>query len=113
GGDEGQVVRARSPGAPAGRGLAVRGRGRRRGRDRRRAMSAPRRPTAAPRELVLASAGSGKTYHLSNRIIMLLAAGAPADEVLSSTFTRKAAGEILDRVLVRIAEGAVDAEKAK
>ena len=76
-------------------------------------MSAPATPTAAPRELVLASAGSGKTYHLSSRIIMLLAAGAPTDEVLASTFTRKAAGEILERVLVRIAEGALDAGKAQ
>ncbi|MFV2007783.1 MAG: UvrD-helicase domain-containing protein, partial [Longimicrobiales bacterium] len=66
-----------------------------------------------PRELVLASAGSGKTYHLSSRIIGLLAAGAPADEVLASTFTRKAAGEILERVLTRLAEGASDSEKAQ
>ncbi|GMR11955.1 MAG: UvrD-helicase domain-containing protein [Gemmatimonadota bacterium] len=66
-----------------------------------------------PRELVLASAGSGKTYHLSSRIIGLLAAGAPVDEVLASTFTRKAAGEILERVLTRLAEGASDSEKAQ
>ncbi len=65
-----------------------------------------------PRELVLASAGSGKTYHLSSRIIQLLAAGTPPGEILASTFTRKAAGEILDRVLIRLAEGAADAEKA-
>lgn len=68
---------------------------------------------ALPRELVLASAGSGKTYHLSTRIIELLAAGAPPGEVLASTFTRKAAGEILDRVLLRLAEGASDPEKAR
>jgi ATP-dependent exoDNAse (exonuclease V) beta subunit len=66
-----------------------------------------------PRELVLASAGSGKTYHLSSRIIELLAAGSPPSEILASTFTRKAAGEILDRVLIRLAEGADDAERAK
>ena len=66
-----------------------------------------------PRELVLASAGSGKTYHLSSRIIELLALGAPPGEVLASTFTRKAAGEILDRVLLRLAEGAADADKAR
>ena len=54
---------------------------------------------ALPRELVLASAGSGKTYHLSSRIIGLLARGTPPDEILASTFTRKAAGEILERVL--------------
>ncbi|MEX2471384.1 MAG: UvrD-helicase domain-containing protein [Gemmatimonadota bacterium] len=66
-----------------------------------------------PRELVLASAGSGKTYHLSSRIIELLAMGAPPGEILASTFTRKAAGEILDRVLLRLAEGAADADKAR
>ena len=64
------------------------------------------------RELVLASAGSGKTYGLSSRVIELLALGVPAGEVLASTFTRKAAGEILDRVLLRVAEGASDEEKA-
>ena len=72
--------------------------------------------TSAPalaRELVLASAGSGKTYHLSSRILQLLAAGAPPSQVLASTFTRKAAGEILDRVLLRLAEGASDPEKAR
>ena len=66
-----------------------------------------------PRELVLASAGSGKTYHISSRIIRLLAGGTPAHAVLASTFTRKAAGEILERVLVRLAEGASDPEKAR
>ena len=61
----------------------------------------PTSPTELPRELVLASAGSGKTYPLSSRIIELLASGAPPGDILASTFTRKAAGEILDRVLVR------------
>jgi len=63
-----------------------------------------------PRELVLASAGTGKTYHLSSRIIGLLEAGARPDEVLASTFTRKAAGEILDRVLARTAAAGLDDE---
>lgn len=76
-------------------------------------MSVPEPPLALPRELVLASAGSGKTYHLSSRIIELLAAGAPPGEVLASTFTRKAAGEILDRVLLRLAEGAADPARAE
>ena len=68
---------------------------------------------APPRELVLASAGSGKTYHLSSRILGLLAMGAPPGEVLATTFTRKAAGEILERLLVRLAEGASDPAKAR
>ena len=72
----------------------------------------PTSPTEIPRELVLASAGSGKTYNLSSRIIELLASGAPPGAILASTFTRKAAGEILDRVLIRLAGGALDADRA-
>lgn len=67
-------------------------------------MSAP----PLPRELVRASAGTGKTYTISSRIVGLLAAGAEPDEVLASTFTRKAAGEILDRVLTRLARACLD-----
>jgi ATP-dependent helicase/nuclease subunit A len=64
-----------------------------------------------PREIVLASAGTGKTFRLSSRIIALLNAGAPPHEILASTFTRKAAGEILERVLVRLARAVVDEGK--
>lgn len=64
-------------------------------------------------ELVLASAGSGKTYRLSSRILGLLAMGMPPGQVLATTFTRKAAGEILERVLLRLAEGASDPTKAQ
>jgi ATP-dependent helicase/nuclease subunit A len=67
---------------------------------------------ALPRELILASAGSGKTYRISSRIIGLLAAGEAPEAVFASTFTRKAAGEILERVLVRLADAAVDARAA-
>jgi len=56
----------------------------------------------------VASAGAGKTWRLSSRIIELLAAGAPPEEIFASTFTRKAAGEILERVLLRLARGALD-----
>jgi ATP-dependent helicase/nuclease subunit A len=66
----------------------------------------------APHELVLAAAGAGKTFHLSSRIIALLAHGAPPEQVLASTFTRKAAGEILDRVLKRIALAARSEKEA-
>ncbi|SVB97784.1 uncharacterized protein METZ01_LOCUS250638, partial [marine metagenome] len=65
------------------------------------------------RELVSASAGTGKTQHLSNRIIGLLSEGTSADEVLASTFSRKAAGEILERVLVRLAKSARDQDVAE
>lgn len=60
------------------------------------------------RELIVASAGSGKTFRISSRIIELLASGAQPRSIFASTFTRKAAGEILDRVLLRIGRGAAD-----
>jgi len=56
--------------------------------------------------VIRASAGTGKTYQLSSRYIALLAAGISPDEILATTFTRKAAGEIQDRVLLRLAEAA-------
>lgn len=58
--------------------------------------------------VIKASAGTGKTYQLAVRFIGLLAAGASPDEILATTFTRKAAGEILDRVLSWLAAAADD-----
>ena len=60
--------------------------------------------------VIRASAGTGKTFQLSNRFIGLAARQAP-DNILATTFTRKAAGEILDRVLVRLAEAALKPKK--
>lgn len=57
---------------------------------------------------ILASAGSGKTYRLSSHYLRLLADGVPAERILATTFTRKAAGEIKGRILRRIAEAALD-----
>ena len=66
-------------------------------------------PPRWPNLVIRASAGTGKTYQLSNRYLQLAADGQPADQVLASTFARKAAGEILGRVLVRLAGAVVDA----
>lgn len=60
-----------------------------------------------PHTLIRASAGTGKTYQLSNRFIGLARAGAPPDQILAATFARKAAGEILSRVVTRVA-GAIN-----
>ena len=54
--------------------------------------------------LIRASAGTGKTFQLSTRLLQLLVSGQPIDKLLATTFTRKAAGEILDRVLERLAD---------
>ncbi|MEA1952688.1 MAG: UvrD-helicase domain-containing protein [Planctomycetota bacterium] len=64
--------------------------------------------TKFPNVVIRASAGTGKTFRLSNRFIGLVADGQPQDAILASTFTRKAAGEILERVLLRLAEAALD-----
>lgn len=53
--------------------------------------------------VILASAGSGKTFELAGRYIGALdrSGGAP-DRILATTFTRKAAGEMLAKVLDRL-----------
>ena len=58
--------------------------------------------------VIRASAGSGKTFQLTNRYIALLNADVPVPHILATTFTRKAAGEILSRTLERLAAGASD-----
>ena len=62
-------------------------------------------------ERILASAGAGKTYALSGRYVALLASGAPVRSMLASTFTRAAAAEIRDRILVRLVDAAEDEER--
>ncbi|SMP51839.1 ATP-dependent exoDNAse (exonuclease V) beta subunit (contains helicase and exonuclease domains) [Neorhodopirellula lusitana] len=56
--------------------------------------------------LVRASAGTGKTYQLTARLLKILLTGAPPESVLATTFTRKAAGEILTRVLTTLGDAA-------
>lgn len=58
--------------------------------------------------VIRASAGTGKTWRLGNRYIGLLAAGAAPESVVAATFSRKAAGEILHRVLTRLARASLD-----
>lgn len=70
----------------------------------------PRRSSVAPPLLpmmIRASAGTGKTYQLSNRLLQIILSGQSVDHVLATTFTRKAAGEILQRVLVRLAKACI------
>ncbi|MCC7406662.1 MAG: UvrD-helicase domain-containing protein [Phycisphaeraceae bacterium] len=73
-------------------------------------MTAARKPSRfVPHSVVRASAGSGKTYLLAVRYLRLLHDGADPGSILATTFTRKAAGEILQRVLGRLADVALDA----
>jgi len=48
--------------------------------------------------LILAGAGTGKTTTLCARVGWLLAEGTPAERILLLTFTRRAAGEMVERV---------------
>lgn len=53
--------------------------------------------------LVVAGAGSGKTETMSQRVIWLVANGYVApSEILGLTFTRKAAGELADRIRTQL-----------
>ncbi len=68
--------------------------------------------------LISASAGTGKTYQLSQRFLALLVLtqGKRPESLIAITFTRKAAGEFKDRILTDLANGALDdkgAEKLK
>ena len=75
--------------------------------------------------LIRASAGSGKTYALATEYLRLLRARHRAalageagsaqqdaslrvESLLAATFTRKAAGEIFDRILLRLADATLD-----
>ena len=66
---------------------------------------------------IRASAGSGKTYQLSSQYLGILLRGiqanAPVDPgtILATTFTRAAAGEILERVLARLARAVLDPDE--
>lgn len=63
--------------------------------------------------MILASAGSGKTYALTGRFVRLLAEGARPERIVALTFTRKAAGEFFDEILKKLAEAAADARRAE
>ncbi|MBO9626300.1 MAG: ATP-dependent helicase [Microbacterium sp.] len=64
-----------------------------------RVIEAP--PTPA---LVVAGAGSGKTETMSGRVVWLVANGhVRREEILGLTFTRKAAGELAERIGARLA----------
>ena len=65
-----------------------------------------------PHEMILASAGSGKTYSLGVRYIKLLTTGADPAKIAALTFTRKAAGEFLGHILERLAQASLSSSDA-
>ena len=60
-----------------------------------------------------ASAGSGKTHRLALRYLEILFSGGRPDSIVAATFTREAAGEILGRVLTRLAAATGDSAEAR
>ena len=54
--------------------------------------------------LIEASAGTGKTQALAERLIELSLAGVEPSEIVALTFSRAAAGEILGRFVALLAE---------
>jgi len=66
-------------------------------------MNSPIRHT-----MLVANAGSGKTYALTTRMVKLLALGVNPRRIAALTFTKKAAGEFLDALFLRLAKAATD-----
>lgn len=53
---------------------------------------------------IIANAGSGKTYKLTSRYLELLTLGEAPERIVALTFTRKAAGEFLEKIFGRLLE---------
>jgi ATP-dependent exoDNAse (exonuclease V) beta subunit len=60
---------------------------------------------------ISASAGTGKTFRLAHRYIGLMAAEVSPDRICALTFSRKAAGEIFDKIVERLCLAATDGKK--
>lgn len=55
-------------------------------------------------QIISAGAGSGKTYRLTEEMVKLLKGGVRASGIIATTFTKKAAAELQERVRVRLLE---------
>lgn len=64
-------------------------------------------------EIIPASAGTGKTYRLTNKFIQLMHQGAKPESIVALTFTKKAAAEFFEEIQKKLANCATDANSAK
>jgi len=55
-------------------------------------------------KIISAGAGSGKTYRLTQEMVALLKSGVRADGIIATTFTKKAAAELQERVRIKLLE---------
>ena len=63
-----------------------------------------RPPSSLNIEVISAGAGSGKTFTLTGRMVALLESGVRPSAIMATTFTKKAAAELQERVRVRLLE---------
>ncbi|HLP95417.1 MAG TPA: UvrD-helicase domain-containing protein, partial [Saprospiraceae bacterium] len=67
-------------------------------------------PAPLPIEVISAGAGSGKTFTLTQRMVALLRQGVRPAGIMATTFTKKAAAELQERVRIKLLElGMTDA----
>lgn len=67
-------------------------------------------PTDFNIRIISAGAGSGKTYRLTQEMVRLLKTGVRPSGVIATTFTRKAAAELQERVRVKLLEDGLTRE---
>jgi ATP-dependent exoDNAse (exonuclease V) beta subunit len=60
--------------------------------------------------MVSASAGTGKTYTLTAKIVEQIESGVPAGAIMATTFTKKAAGELRERIAAKLLNRASEAD---
>jgi ATP-dependent exoDNAse (exonuclease V) beta subunit len=60
-----------------------------------------------PIEIVSASAGSGKTYNLAEKLLDSVKTGTEPENILATTFTNKAASELVERVRTELFKNAL------
>ncbi len=69
--------------------------------------------TSLGHKAIRASAGSGKTFQLAHRYILLMARGVSPERIAAVTFTRKAAGEIFETIIRYLCRAADDEKEAR